>query len=194
MFGTSRLLLVDLLLSSKLKLLGYTVQQIHRIYISLYVRTDSSSSRDLITSVVGDVRGGDYTESERHSYKLVQACRPKFLQSSKSTPFLRDGPWNFVPLPSLSRFLFPFRNILGFLYFLGYLGLRVPTFPAKKIKQTIRKGLGGGTLIKHVCKILGSIQVYLSKSARTFRLYCGKVQKSRLRIVIAWFRYRFDFS
>ena len=47
------------------------------------------------------------------AYRLVQAYRPKFLESLMPTPFLRDRPRNFayvfnVPLPSPVRMLFFF--------------------------------------------------------------------------------------
>ena len=72
-----------------------------------------------------------------------------------STPFFRVRPRNFahvlsVPLPSLTNiyFLF-FRQIFGFLFFAGYLGIKRPhIFGEKKIKKTTKHSerLGKGTL------------------------------------------------
>ena len=107
---------------------------------------------------------------------------PLFLRRPMSTLFLRDRPWNFahvfdVPLPNLSRFFFPPARYLGFCIFLGIWVLRGPTFPAKTKNKNIREGLGRGTL--NTCNFSGS---YLSKTAWTFGLLCGKVPKPRLRI------------
>ena len=59
----------------------------------------------------------------------LEACRPKSLQSSMSTPFLRDKTLKFAhafiePLPSLLRkrfFFFP-HQIFGVLFFFGIFG------------------------------------------------------------------------
>ena len=116
------------------------------------------------------------------------------------TPFSRHRSWNFahvfnVPLPSLLRMCWGFfRQIFTcsfFEYFLDIWVLWHPTFPAKKNKKNeepIRKRLGRGTL--NTCA--KNFRVYHSKTAWIFGLLCGKVQKSRLGIVITWFQWIFD--
>ena len=74
-------------------------------------------------------------------YKLVQAYRPKFLQSPMSKLFLRD--------PETLTFV---------------------------------KGSAGA----HQAHVQ-NFRAYLSKTAWTLGILCGKVQKSRLGIVIIWF-------
>ena len=88
----------------------------------------------------------------------LEACRPKSLQSSMSTPFLRDKTLKFAhafiePLPSLLRkrfFFFPTRY-LGFCFFLGFLGLEGSHISGANLPPpSIRKGLGRGTLSTRV--------------------------------------------
>ena len=75
-----------------------------------------------------------------------------------------------------------FRQIFWvFIFFLDIRVLVDLTFPAKKKKKN-RKKLGRGTL--NMC---ANFRIYLSKTAWTFKLLCGKVQKSRLGNVISWF-------
>ena len=84
---------------------------------------------------------------------------------------------------SLGFFVFFFFAwYLGFCFFWDIWVLRDPTFPAKNKnkneKKTFVKGSAGARV--------QFSKVYLSKTAWTFGFLCGKVQKSRLGIVIPW--------
>ena len=89
-------------------------------------------------------------------YRLVQAYNPNFLQSPMSTQFLRDRPIIFshvfnVHLPSLFTTTFFCRQIFGFLYCLGTLGLTGSHISSYR-KRNNRKRLERGTL--NTCAIL----------------------------------------
>ena len=76
-----------------------------------------------------------------------------------STPFLRDPKILHTCLLCPCRAFNEcvcvfFRQILGFLCFVGYLGLKGPHIFADKKKEHIRKRFGRGAL--HTCKISGS--------------------------------------
>ena len=81
--------------------------------------------------------------------------------------------------------LFFFSPDVWVFVFLGYLGLKgshIPSGKNKKQKTPFVKGSEGA----HYTRVQ-FFRVYLSKTARTFGLLSGKVQKSRLGIVITWF-------
>ena len=82
----------------------------------------------------------------------LEACRPKSLQSSMSTPFLRDKTLKFAhafiePLPSLLRkrfFFFSPPDIWGFVFFWDFWVLRDLIFPAQTFPPLpFVKGLAG---------------------------------------------------
>ena len=69
-------------------------------------------------------------------------------------------------------------------------GFYIPTFSGEKKHTNIRKGLGRSTL--NTC---AQHQDLTSQKQRGHFEFCAiKVQKSRLRIVITWFRCRVDFG
>ena len=97
------------------------------------------------------------------TYRLVQAYRPKFLQSPTSTPFLSDETLKFsdlaqvfnVPLPSPSRmnrfyvfiYCWPDIRVLYFFVFSDYKGSHI-----SRDKKNNRKGLRRRTL-NTLCEI-----------------------------------------
>ena len=85
--------------------------------------------------------------------------------------------------------MFFIRQIFRSLYFWGYCiwVLRDPTFAAKKEEKKRKSPFVKGSRQGHI-KRRAKLQGYLSKMAWTFGLVRGKVQKSRLRIVITWFQ------
>ena len=106
------------------------------------------------------------------SYRLVQAYRPNFIQCRMSTPFFIDSEilnTSFIPLPNRWRmgFLFFFRQIFVFLWYLGLEGITY--FRRKQNNKKSWTVWQGHT--KHVREIPRS---YLSKTAWTFGPLCGK--------------------
>ena len=94
-----------------------------------------------------------------------------------------------VPLPNRYFTLFFFRQIFAFWDFLDIWILRDPTFSAGE-KKNIREGLGRGTL--NTC---AKLQGLISQKRRGHLDFSAvNVQKSRLRLVIAWFQRRLDFG
>ena len=118
-----------------------------------------------------------------YTCRLVQACRPKFVQHPMVTPVFGDGPWNFArmlcacsmssstqPLLTNVFFLlvFPARYIYYFtLFFL--LDIWVygdPNYRGKigEIRQRLRRGWSR----------LPNFRVYLQKTVLKFGPLCGK--------------------
>ena len=115
---------------------------------------------ETVDGLGGPLRQWRHTEN---LYKLVQAYRPKFLQSPTSTPFLSDETLKFsdlaqvfnVPLPSPSRmnrfyvfiYCWPDIRVLYFFVFSDYKGSHI-----SRDKKNNRKGLRRRTL-NTLCEI-----------------------------------------
>ena len=103
------------------------------------------------------------------TYRLFQACRPKFLQSLMSTPFLRDTPLSFehvlnVPLlnPLRMNGFYYFAYVwpdIRVLHFSGYLGLERSHTSSEKKKNFVNGSAGA-----HETRC-AKFRVYLSKTA-----------------------------
>ena len=83
----------------------------------------------------------------------------------------------------------PPPDLWGFVFFGIFWVIRDPTFSAGE-KKNIREGLGRGTL--NTC---AKLQGLISQKRRGHLDFSAvNVQKSRLRLVIAWFQRRLDFG
>ena len=135
----------------------------------------------------GDARHGQAASSLSPPNSFSVRC-PRRFQETKPCNFARVFYWYALVESLTNAFsVFFLRQILVFLYFLGYLGLKESHISGERKRTvTVRQGH-----IKHVCKITGSP---LTKTAWTFGPLCDKHAKLRPRIVITWFQCTFDLE